>query len=149
MRVLEFVDTHAPYLTMQSTVQDAVDKLDLYKATVLPVLNDDGAVVGLITERQVFEVLYAEWQLAAQQVPLPQLAPFRAHAHARKDTPITQWMTPDPPVLSEHAPIEEAVALMLQYGLDALPVQGEGKFIGTIRMVDCCQALLEDTQTEL
>lgn len=149
MRVLEFVDTHAPYLTTQSTVQDAVDKLDLYKATVLPVLNDDGAVVGLITERQVFEVLYAEWQVAAQQVPLPQLEPFRAYAHARKDTPITQWMTPDPPVLSEHAPIEEAVALMLQYGLDTLPVQGEGKFIGTIRMVDCCQALLEDTQTEL
>lgn len=144
MRVLEFVDTHAPSLSEQSTLQDAVDKLDLYKATVLPVLNEDGAVVGLITERQVFDALYAEWRAAAQQVPTPHLTPFRPYAHARKDEPVVRWMMPDPPVLDEHAPIEEAVATMLQHALDTLPVHGEGKFIGTIRLVDCCQALLED-----
>lgn len=143
MRVLEFVDTHAPCLHTDSTLQDAVDKLDLYKATALPVLDDDGAIVGLITERQVFDALFAGWRAASYQVPAPQLEPFRAYAQACKDTPITQWMTPNPPVLSEHAPIEEAVAQMLQHGLDTLPVQGEGKYIGTIRLVDCCQALLE------
>lgn len=143
MHVLEFVDTHAPCLHTDSTLQDAVDKLDLYKATALPVLDDDGVIVGLITERQVFDALFAEWHSASRKVPAPQLEPFRAYAQARKDTPITQWMTPDPPVLSEHAPIEEAVAQMLQHGLDTLPVQGEGKYIGTIRLVDCCQALLE------
>jgi len=143
MRVQEFVDTHAPYLQMDATLQDAVDKLDLYKATALPVLDEDGAVVGLITEQQVFDALFAEWRVASQQVPAPRLAPFRPYAHTRKDAPVVQWMTPDPPVISEHAPIEEAVAQMLQHGLDTLPVQGEGKFIGTIRLVDCCQALLE------
>jgi len=107
------------------------------------VLDEEGAVAGLITEQQVFDALFAEWRVASQQVPMPSLAPFRAYAHARKDAPVAQWMTPDPPVISEHAPIEEAVALMLHHGLDTLPVQGEGKFIGTIRLVDCCQAILE------
>jgi CBS domain-containing protein len=143
MRVQEFVDTHAPYLQVDATLQDAVDKLDLYKATMLPVLDEEGAVAGLITEQQVFDALFAEWRVASQQVPMPSLAPFRAYAHARKDAPVAQWMTPDPPVISEHAPIEEAVALMLHHGLDTLPVLGEGKFIGTIRLVDCCQAILE------
>ncbi|MCL6534693.1 MAG: CBS domain-containing protein [Armatimonadetes bacterium] len=143
MRVQEFVDTHAPYLQVDATLQDAVDKLDLYKATALPVLDEDGAVVGLITEQQVFDALFAEWRVASQQVPAPRLAPFRAYAHARKHAPVAQWMTPDPPVISEHAPIEEAVAQMLHHGLNTLPVLGEGKFIGTIRLVDCCQAILE------
>ena len=143
MRVLEFTDTHAPYLQMDATLQDAVDKLDLYKATALPVLDEDGAVVGLITEQQMFDALFAEWRVASQQVPMPSLAPFRAYAHARKDAPVAQWMTPAPPTVDEHAPIEEAVAQMLHHGLDTLPVQGEGKFIGTIRLVDCCQAMLE------
>jgi len=147
MRVLEFVDTHAPYLRETATLQDAVDKLDLYKATTLPVVDEDGAVVGLITEQQVLNALYAEWLTAAQQVPLPHLDPFRQYALARKDSPITQWMTPAPPVISEHAPIEEAVALMLQHELDTLPVQGEGKLIGTIRLVDCCQAILETVES--
>jgi CBS domain pair. len=48
MRVQEFVDTHAPYLHADATLQDAVDKLDLYKATALPVLDEDGTVVGLL-----------------------------------------------------------------------------------------------------
>jgi CBS domain-containing protein len=52
-------------------------------------------------------------------------------------------MMPDPPLLDESAPIEQAVALMQAHGLDTLPVVGEGRFVGTIRMVDCCQALLE------
>lgn len=147
MRVLEFVDTHAPYLRETATLQDVVDKLDLYKATTLPVVDEDGVVIGLITERQVLDALYAEWLTAAQQVSMPQLDPFRQYALARKDSPITQWMTPNPPVLSEHAPIEEAVALMCQYELDTLPVQGEGKFIGTIRLVDCCQAILETEES--
>ncbi|MCS7209746.1 MAG: CBS domain-containing protein [Fimbriimonadales bacterium] len=143
MRVLEFVDTHAPYLSETATLQDAVDKLDLYKATALPVLNEDGVVIGLVTERQVFNALFAEWQVAARQVPIPHLAPFRSYAHARKDSLITEWMMHDPPVLSEQAPVEEAVVTMLQHELDTLPVQGEGKFIGTIRLIDCCQAILE------
>ncbi|OYT71396.1 MAG: hypothetical protein CFK49_05075 [Armatimonadetes bacterium JP3_11] len=148
MRVLEFVDTHAPYLRETATLQDAVDQLDLYKATTLPVLDEEGVVVGLITERQVFNALYAEWLTAAQQVPTPQLTPFRPHALTRKNSPITHWMTPNPPVISEHAPIEEAIALMLQHELDTLPVQGEGKLIGTIRLVDCCQAILEADESD-
>ena len=88
MRVQEFVDTHAPYLQVDATLQDAVDKLDLYKATALPVLDEEGAVAGLITEQQVFDALFAEWRVASQQVPAPSLAPFRAYAHARKDAPV-------------------------------------------------------------
>jgi predicted transcriptional regulator len=55
-------------------------------------------------------------------------------------------MQPNPPVLSEHASIAEAVALMHQSGLDTLHVLGEGKFIGTIRLIDCCQALIEESE---
>ena len=47
MRVQEFVDTHAPYLHADATLQDAVDKLDLYKATALPVLGE-GKFIGTI-----------------------------------------------------------------------------------------------------
>jgi CBS domain-containing protein len=57
-------------------------------------------------------------------------------------------MMPDPPLLDESAPIEQAVALMQAHGLDTLPVVGEGRFVGTIRMVDCCQALLEVNRGE-
>lgn len=135
MRVQEFVNTHAPTLRLDSTLQDAVDKLDLYQVTLLPVLDEAGGVQGIITERAVFRIFFPD-------------SPSESHHSASQlaQTPITQWMQTPAPVLNEHAPISEAVARMIQTGLDTLPVEGEGKFIGTIRLVDCCQALIEETQ---
>lgn len=134
MRVQEFVNTHAPTLRWDSTLQDAVDKLDLYQVTLLPILDESGAVQGIITERAVFRVFYPDSPSHSQPT-----------AHALAQTPITQWMQPNPPVLNEHAPIAEAVERMQQTGLDTLPVHGDGKFIGTIRLIDCCQALIEES----
>ena len=139
MRVLEFLNTHAPTLRLESTLQDAVDKLDLYQVTVLPVLDEAGRVRGLITERQLFERLFAPYR----EGRAPALDALRAATQAQAQTAITLWMMPNPPTLDESAPIEEAVTLMQAHGLDTLPVVGEGRFVGTIRMVDCCQALLE------
>jgi CBS domain-containing protein len=139
MRVLEFINTHAPTLRLDSTLQDAVDKLDLYQVTLLPVLDEVGGVRGIVTERQLFEQLFAPYW----EGHTPPLDALRAAAQAQAQTTITHWMMPDPPLLDESAPIEQAVALMQAHGLDTLPVVGEGRFVGTIRMVDCCQALLE------
>ncbi|MER3403020.1 MAG: hypothetical protein C4336_06355 [Armatimonadota bacterium] len=134
MRVQEFVNTHAPTLRWDSTLQDAVDKLDLYQVTLLPILDESDAVQGIITERTVFRIFYPDNPSQPQ-----------SSAYALAQTPITQWMQPNPPVLNEHAPITEAVERMQQTGLDTLPVHGDGKFIGTIRLIDCCQALIEES----
>ncbi|MEN3002545.1 MAG: CBS domain-containing protein [Armatimonadota bacterium] len=142
MRVLEFINTHAPTLRLDSTLQDAIDKLDLYQVTLLPVLDEAGAVRGIVTERQLFARLFEPY-LQAQAAGKPlSLAELRRRVQAQ--TPITQWMMPDPPLIDERAPIEQAVELMHAHGLDTLPVIGEGRFVGTVRLVDCCQALLED-----
>ncbi len=144
MRVLEFLYTHAPTLHEGATLQDAIDKLDLYQVTLLPVLDEAGKVIGIITEKAVFHALYEEWLRSynESQSP-PPLSAYAESARQRAHSPITPWITPNPPVLSEHDSIEHAVAVMVAHGLDTLPVEGEGRFVGTIRLVDCCQALVE------
>ncbi len=156
MRVLEFLYTHAPTLQEDSTLQDAIDKLDLYQVTLLPVLNEQDRVIGIITESMVFQILFegfGEMVRSADSEGVPSenqgqriasvFASQAELARQRARTPITAWMNPNPPVLNEHDPIEHAVVVMLKHGLDTLPVEGEGRFVGTIRLVDCCQALLE------
>lgn len=144
MKVLEFVNTHAPTLRPNATLQDAVDKLDLYQVTLLPVVDDSGAVVGALTEMQVFQTLFAGWLERYRATgETPPLADFRGGAHDLAQTPIQAQPVP---VLDEHDPIEHAVAQMVQHGYDTLPVVGEGRFIGTLRLIDCCQALIGDTE---
>lgn len=144
MKVLEFVNTHAPTLRPNATLQDAVDKLDLYQVTLLPVVDDSGAVVGALTETQVFETLFARWletYRATSKPPL--LTDYRSAARELAQTPIHAQPVP---VLNELDPVEVAVAQMVEHGYDTLPVIGEGRFIGTVRLIDCCQALIGDTE---
>jgi CBS domain-containing protein len=145
MRVLEFINTHAPTLRLESTLQDAIDKIDLYQVTLLPVLDAEGQVHGIVTERQLFRRLFAPMLDARQSDESPpEWERLRSAARSLVATPITQLMECPPPLIDERAPIEEAVALMAQHDLDTLPVIGEGRFVGTIRLVDCCQSLLEE-----
>ncbi len=144
MKVQEFINTHAPSLRPNATLQDAVDKLDLYQVTLLPVVDESGTVVGALTETQVFQQLFEAWLSEHQATGTPpHLETFRPTARTLAQSSIQ----PQPvPVLNEHEPVEVAVAQMVKTGLDTLPVLGEGRFIGTIRLVDCCQALIGDTE---
>ncbi|MCS7064995.1 MAG: CBS domain-containing protein [Fimbriimonadales bacterium] len=145
MRVLEFINTHAPTLRLGATLQDAIDKLDLYQVTMLPVLDDAGQVRGIVTEKRLFRQLFARLlEALAAGESSPSLAELREAAQGQAQTPIARYMTARPPVIDERASVDEAVALMYLHDLDALPVIGEGRFVGTIRLVDCCQALLEE-----
>ncbi len=144
MKVLEFVNTHAPSLRPTATLQDAVDKLDLYQVTLLPVVDEGGAVVGVLTETQVFNQLFSAWLETHRTTgETLRLEGFRPTARTLAQAPIQYSPVP---VLDEHDPIEVAVAQMVQHGYDTLPVIGEGRFIGTIRLIDCCQALIGDTE---
>lgn len=123
MKTMEYVNTHAPFLKPDSTLRDAVDKMDIYQVTALPVVNDEGILQGFITERQLFSILSGS--LKAIEEPVETF--LQSHAL----------------FIEEENDMMDALALMQQHDLDCLPVTSQGKLTGTIRLIDICQAMLE------
>lgn len=128
MTLREVLHAHIPTLWPESTVRDAVDKMDVYQFPALVVVDDDQKPLGVITEGDVCRAATARGNLTS-------LAGEPALVHASKDP---KSMGPD-------AEIGEAFHTMLNSGITVLPVVDEGRLIGVVLRVDLMHAMLLDS----
>jgi CBS domain-containing protein len=127
MTLREVLHAHIPVLYADSTVRDAVDKMDVYQFPGLVVVDENHAPVGVLTEGDLVRAV-------AHRDSLVSMASEPAAAYATKD-PFT--MGPD-------TEIAEAFHKMRASGLTILPVVEDGRLSGLVLRTDLMQALLLD-----
>lgn len=126
MTLREVLHAHIPTLTRESTVRDAVDKMDVYQFPALVIL-DESQPVAVITEGDLCRAV-------TQRESIVRMATEPAHAYATKD----------PTTVPADMETSEAFHLMLRSGLTVLPVMDDGNFAGVVFRVDLMHALLLD-----
>ena len=131
MTLREVLHAHIPILSPDSTVRDAVDKMDVYQFPALVVVDEHHSPVGVLTEGDLCRAV-------AKQDNLIGMAGEPAQIHATK-APTT--MSPD-------TEIGDAFHKMLNSGLTLLPVVESERLIGVVLRVDLMQAMLVDAQTQ-
>ena len=127
MTLREVLHAHIPTLRPDSTVRDAVDKMDVYQFPCLVIVDLDRKPIAVITEGDLGRAV-------SQQGNLVQLANQPALVYASKD-PVTVGCDLE---------IGEALHLMLNSGLTVLPVVDEGNLAGVVLRMDLMQAMLLD-----
>lgn len=130
MILREVLHAHIPTLSPESTLRDAIDKMDVYQFPALVLTDFDAKPTHVITEGDVARALLAADSLAAI-------------AHL----PAQTFATAHPTTASPNQEINDALHLMLGRGLTILPVVEEDRLIGQVLRVDLMQALLTDTLT--
>jgi CBS domain-containing protein len=112
------------------SVMEAVELMAACRVRHIPVLDDEGRVTGILSDRDVRSALgdpvdvAQSWPRAAAQVP------------------VSRAMTADPIVVRADAPLATAVAQLLNRGVGALPVvDDEGHLRGILSYVDVIRAL--------
>lgn len=128
MTLREVLHAHIPHLTRESTVRDAVDKMDIYQFPALVIVDEDHGPVAVITEGDLCRA-------ASLRDSLTGMASDPAHIYASQE-PVT---------MHADAEIGEAFHKMLNSGLTVLPVVEDGRLSGIVLRVDLMQALLMDT----
>jgi len=68
MQALELMKTHVVKTTPDATLSEAVDLMDLYQVSGLPVVDGEGRLVGMLTEQ---DVIRAAMQDAAARAGRP------------------------------------------------------------------------------
>jgi CBS domain-containing protein len=92
----------------------------------LPVLDDEGALVGIVSQRDLFRGALARalgYGAHAQQKLLGQLL-------------VKEVMTNDPVAVAPDAPLADAARLMLERKIGALPVVENGRLVGILTESD-------------
>jgi CBS domain-containing protein len=132
MKTRELLRAHVITIPQDATLQDAIDRFDLYQVTELPVVDEDGILVGLLVEADVSPAVLTAFSSGS--------------GNKLKNDPFSIYVR-DPVSVSEDDDVQTASALLLEHGLSRIPIVFEGKVVGTIGRVDICQAILDESVT--
>jgi CBS domain-containing protein len=159
MLALELMKTHFVKTTPEATLSEATDLMDLYQVNGLPVVDNEGRLCGMLTERDVLRALLST---GAARSLLEDADTGEKAEDGKPETrnPISDtrtsgeaggyrvrdWMTQPAISVAETAEAGMAARLMLSRHLKRLPViTEEGKVIGVLNRIDICQAIFEGT----
>lgn len=143
MRVKDVMTKAVLGVRPEASVAKAVDLMVSSHVSGLPVIEDGGKLVGLISEADLIRRV----EIGTQGKPATwlsclvnpgRLAEDYARTHARR---VEELMTREVATIGPEAPLEEAASLMEERGVRRLPVVSEGKVIGIVARADFVRAL--------
>jgi acetoin utilization protein AcuB len=127
---------------MSSTVSSLKEDARLLDAALLirrtgkrhvPVVNEAGGVVGIVTDRDVSRVAPS---MLAHITP-------EQYNEVFEITPISRAMTDNPITIAPEASMREAVSILYTKKIGALPVVEHGKLVGILTVSDALGLLNE------
>jgi acetoin utilization protein AcuB len=117
MLVIERMSTTPVTITGDLTVTQALEVIERRNVHHLPVVNDRGALVGIITERDLLRAKGAEV--------------------------VENLMERRVITVTEYTPLENAARIMADHKIGSLPVMRDGKLVGIITQTDLFKVFLE------
>ncbi len=133
MIVRNYMTTQVSTLEQDARLLDAALLIRRTGKRHVPVVDDKGRVIGIITDRDVSRLAPS---LLRPISPEEYNAVFEA-------TPITRAMTLKPLTISPEASMREAVELLFTKKIGALPVVEQEKLVGIITISDALGLLYE------
>lgn len=117
MLIVERMTRPPVTVTGETTVQQALHTIEERQVRHLPVLDANGALVGIVAEKEL----------------------LRANSGA----PVEEIMTRDVITVTEYTALEEAARIMIDHRISSLPVVRDGKLVGIITETDLFQIFME------
>ena len=120
--------------TPEASVFDAYEKMSHNRIRHLPVIDADGRLIGIVTDRDIRSAL------PYSKLKDPTLA---AKTEKVKDLKVKDIMTTEPKTIGPHHTIQDALVLIQELRVGALPVvDKEGKLKGILSVRDLLRAFI-------
>lgn len=147
--VADIMERDAPSIALEATVEDVVAQFKEQDVSALPVVNEGGRCVGVITENDLVIVdedgdlhipHYIELFGGLIFFP-PELHAFERRLRKAAAARIQDLMTEPPVVVEPSTTIHEAAHLIVERGHSRLPVVEHGRYVGLVTRADVLAAL--------
>ena len=125
LRVENFMTKDVVVAHPEMEAYDAILLLLKHKISGMPVVDDKGEVVGIISERDCLKTL------------------VNAQYHELPTAFVKDLMSTDPRTITPHTEIMEVAEVFLESGFRRLPVLDEGRMVGLVSRRDVLRVIKE------
>ncbi len=133
MRIGERMSQPVITVERKTPIQDALNLMHEKKVRRLPVLDESGKLIGIVSERDL---------LHASPSDATSLSVWELNYLISKVS-VDEVMTREVITATEDTPIQEAARLMADHKIGGLPVMRNGQLVGIVTETDLFLVLLE------
>ena len=151
LTVRDIMETDVPLVTVVDPVEQVIRVLRENELPGVPVVNEGGRCVGIITEADLViagedEELHLPHyvQLFGGVVFLESISHFEERLRRAFASTAEDMMTPDPVTIEPSATVREAARVIARKKHNRLPVVEHGRLVGVVTRVDVLDALTSD-----
>lgn len=143
MKVRDFIRRDLSAVERGTPVIQAIKLLDNSGLSSLPVVDEEGIVVGIISERDLIRALVPEYvDMLSSASFLPSMDRLAKKLREIENHPVERYMTKGVIVVHPDDTDLYAADLMIRKGLKQLPVVDEdGHLVGLVRRIDLLSRL--------
>jgi len=136
MRAGEIMSTGAATVRPDATIVEAARMMVEHRVSGLPVVDENGRLVGIVTEGDFLRADNAERQSIINVLigGMP--------AHELEIIRVEQIMTRNPITVDVETSLKTLVPLMQQHNVKRLPIVKEGKIVGIVSRANLIMALV-------
>jgi CBS domain-containing protein len=151
LTVRDIMETGVPFVYPGDSVERVVQVLREHELPGVPVVNEGGRCVGIITEEDL--VMSGEdadlhlphyFQLFGGFVFLEPLSHFEERLRKAVAATAEDLMTKDPVTIEPSASVEEAARIIARRRHNRLPVVEHGRLVGVVTRLDVLEALTRE-----
>jgi len=138
-KVRDVMTTRVVAVRKNTTFKDIVALLTKHRVSAFPVLDDEGKVIGIVSEADLLSKEALVAAMGVQAVRLGHVAGSPYHDEFAKAAAVTadDLMTKPPVVVTPDEPVTNAARLMYHGRVKRLPVVGvKGQLIGIVSRAD-------------
>jgi CBS-domain-containing membrane protein len=153
LTVRAIMETDVPIVTVVDSVEQVIRVLRENELPGVPVVNEGGRCVGIITEADLVlsgedEELHLPHyvQLFGGIVFLESISHFEERLRKAFASTAEDMMTPDPVTIEPDATVHEAARLIARKRHNRLPVVEHGRLVGVVTRLDVLDALTSDDE---
>ncbi len=134
--IQEIMTTDVATIGPASTVKEAILKLEDYLVRHLPVVDEEGRLVGMLSDRDLREY----------RVPILEEIENPDGADRLLETPISEVMTGLVVSADQGESVGALIRLMLEYGVGAVPIvdRTSQELVGIVSYVDILRLVKDD-----
>ncbi|NEX62338.1 CBS domain-containing protein [Noviherbaspirillum galbum] len=143
MKVEDVMTRHLVCVKEGDPIRNAIERMLRYRISGLPVLNDDGRLVGILTEGDLLRRTETETERKRPRWLEFLLGPDRLakeyqHTHGRR---VGEVMTAQPVTVTPDKPLDDVVHLMEKHRINRVPVVKDDQLVGIVSRANLLLAL--------